>query len=89
MHIENLFATGRGKEAQNAGDGFQKWYRDRKQMHEEIRRGKRNWFLDMGIVFDVREPDLQGQHWDFRRRADRRFAWKAIAKEEPLMVVLG
>ena len=50
---------------------------------------KRNWFLDQGIVFDLREPDEKGEVWDFRRRADRRFAWKELAKEEPLMVVLG
>ena len=91
MHVENLFAVGNvdGDGKIETGNDVVSWCRQRNRHCELYRHGKRNWFLDKGIIFDLREPDVQGERWDMRRRADRRHAWREMAKEEPLMIVLG
>merc|ERR1711978_837632 len=54
-----------------------------------VHRIRRNWCLPVGHVFDMRAPDEWIEKWDFSRRADRRMAWRGLAKEEAMLVVLG
>ena len=63
--------------------------RKRNEETEVLRKMHRNWYLDRGLVFDLRAPNEIGERWDYTRRADRRLAWREMSKEEPLLVVLG
>ena len=56
---------------------------------EVLHKIRRNWCLPIGQVFDMRAPDAWGERWDFSRRADRRLAWRELAKEEAMLVVIG
>ena len=60
--------------------------REEKQIQCRLRR---NWYVDRGLIFDLRMPDDRGEKLDYTRRADRRYAWKELAKEEPLLTILG
>ena len=76
----------KGRPQSDAGNITWSAQDERKEMLHKIRR---NWCLPIGQVFDMRAPDAWGEKWDFSRRADRRFAWRELAKEESILAVVG
>ena len=60
--------------------------REEKQAQCRLRR---NLYVDRGLIFDLRMPDDRGERLDYIRRADRRYAWKELAKEGSWLTILG
>merc|ERR1712026_310307 len=78
-----------GVSGRDSISGFVMHCRKRNEEAEMLRKMHRNWYLDRGLVFDLRAPNEFGERWDYTRRADRRLAWREMSKEEPLLLVMG